>query len=115
MRTNLLRDDWNEQRARPGYAWKRPGLGRALGGELLGTSLYELPPGQAPWPYHWHWANEELLIVVAGVPTLRTPDGERTLQAGELKRLRRSLEPAASVGRVTATGAKRSRHRRNGA
>ena len=68
MRANLLRDRWDEQRARPGYAWKRRGLGRALGGELLGASLYELPPGQATRPYHWHWANEELLIVVAGKP-----------------------------------------------
>ena len=54
MRASLLRDDWDEQRARPGYAWKRRGLGRDLGGELLGASLYELPAGQATWPYHWH-------------------------------------------------------------
>jgi uncharacterized cupin superfamily protein len=73
------------------------GLGRALGGELLGASLYELPPGQATWPYHWHWGNEELLIVVAGKPTLRTPDGERDLQAADVVLFRRGPEGAHAV------------------
>jgi len=41
---NLFSDDWDEQRERPGYTWARQGLRGALGGELLGASLYELPP-----------------------------------------------------------------------
>ena len=35
-------------------------------------------------PYHWHFGEEEWLLVVAGAPTLRTPDGERELRAGDL-------------------------------
>jgi len=81
---NLFTDDWDEERTRRGYTWARRGLRRALGGELLGASLYELPPGQATFPFHWHWANEELLIVVAGQVTLRTPDGERELNTGDV-------------------------------
>lgn len=83
MAVNLHGDDWDEERARPGFTWKRLGVGRRLGAELLGASLYELPPGQATWAYHWHWGNEELLIVLEGTPTLRTPEGERELSPGD--------------------------------
>jgi uncharacterized cupin superfamily protein len=55
-----------------------------LGGELIGCTLYELDPGVRLWPYHFHWNNEEWLIVVDGTPTLRAPDGERELRAGDL-------------------------------
>ena len=42
------------------------------------------PPGQAICPYHFHWGDEEWLIVVSGTPTVRTPDGERTLDQGDV-------------------------------
>src|SRR5690349_1633834 len=35
-------------------------------------------------PYHFHHANEELLIVLSGTPELRTPDGVRELKPGEV-------------------------------
>jgi uncharacterized cupin superfamily protein len=34
--------------------------------------------------YHFHHGSEELLIVLLGRPTLRTPDGERQLAEGEV-------------------------------
>jgi uncharacterized cupin superfamily protein len=80
---NLFSDDWDERRSNPGYAWSRAGVGRRLGGELLGASLYQLPPGQRSWPYHAHYGNEELLVVLHGRPTLRSPAGERELRAGD--------------------------------
>ena len=43
------------------------------------AALYELPPGQALCPYHAHAANEEMLIVLAGRPSLRVADGWREL------------------------------------
>src|SRR5579875_784553 len=49
----------------------------------LGMSVYDLPPGQAVCPYHFEWTDEEWLIVLAGEPTLRTPEGERTLRPGD--------------------------------
>jgi uncharacterized cupin superfamily protein len=54
-------------------------FGEALGGTLWGGTLYELAPGEQS-PYHWQFGEEECLIVVAGLPTLRTPEGERELQ-----------------------------------
>lgn len=50
---------------------------------MLGASVYELAPGEKSFPYHFHNANEELLVVLDGEPTLRSPEGERTLSAGD--------------------------------
>ena len=54
-------------------------FGSQLGAEELGTTVYELPPGQAICPYHYEYAEEEWLIVLAGEPTLRHPEGEDRL------------------------------------
>jgi uncharacterized cupin superfamily protein len=67
-----------------GFRCSRARLGRQAGSERLGASLYELPPGQTPWPYHFHLANEELMIVMSGEPSLRTPSGWRLLSEGEV-------------------------------
>jgi uncharacterized cupin superfamily protein len=56
----------------------------ALGARHLAGSLYEIGPGRKGFPYHWEAAKEEWLIVLEGTPTVRTPDGERELRAGDL-------------------------------
>ena len=68
----------------PGYACSATRLGPKLGASRLGMSLYDLPPGQAICPYHFEWTDEEWLIVVAGGPTLRSPEGERRLEPGDV-------------------------------
>jgi uncharacterized cupin superfamily protein len=55
-------------------------LGAALGSSRTGLSIYELPPGQAVSPYHYEEPEEEWLLVVAGTPTLRHPNGEEQLE-----------------------------------
>jgi len=47
---------------------------------MWGATVYELVPGEET-TYHWHFGEEEWLIVLAGEPTLRTPGGERVLRA----------------------------------
>ena len=59
-------------------------VGAAAGAEKLGATLYELDPGGRVSPLHIHHANEEMLIVVSGRPSVRTPDGERELEPGEV-------------------------------
>jgi len=63
----------------PGYLCRAVRVGPLVGGEQLGLSVYELEPGQSICPYHYENAEEEWLIVLAGTPTLRTPEGEREL------------------------------------
>ena len=36
--------------------------GPDLGATETGLSVYELPPGQAICPYHWHAANDTLPV-----------------------------------------------------
>ena len=68
----------------PGYVSRGAQVAKEAGAQMLGAAIYELGPGNSICPYHWHAANEELLIVVAGRPTLRTPDGERELAPGDV-------------------------------
>jgi uncharacterized cupin superfamily protein len=55
-------------------------FGRRLGARQTGTSVYELPPGQAICPYHYEYAEEEWLMVLSGRPSLRTPEGTSQLE-----------------------------------
>jgi len=83
VEVNLLDDDgwlertWPPERA--GFAWRR----KRVAGEHLGASLYEVPPRQSTFPYHYELGNDELLVVVNGRPTLRSPEGERELRPGD--------------------------------
>jgi uncharacterized cupin superfamily protein len=68
----------------PGYLCRAVRLGPKLGGSRLGMTVYDLPTGEAICPYHFEWSDEEWLIVVTGKPTLRTPEGERRLEPGDV-------------------------------
>jgi uncharacterized cupin superfamily protein len=81
--TNIFEPVWDAEADRPPYRWRRSRIGLRAGAERLGASLFELPPGASSFPLHCHHANEELLLVLAGRPTLRTLDGERELLTGE--------------------------------
>ncbi|HEY2542424.1 MAG TPA: cupin domain-containing protein [Gaiellaceae bacterium] len=78
---NIWDDEWGEQ----GEDWSGGGgLAKRLvpSGPQLGASVYELGPGNFA-VYHAHHGSEELLIVLRGRPTLRTPEGERQLAEGD--------------------------------
>jgi uncharacterized cupin superfamily protein len=81
---NLHGDEWNRTEEREGWRSKDGWVGRRIGAELIGGSVYELEAGDRLWPYHTHHANEEWLIVVRGEPTLRTPEGEQVLREGDV-------------------------------
>jgi uncharacterized cupin superfamily protein len=90
---NIHSPVWDEERDRPPFRWRRSRLGLQAGSQKLGASLFELPPGAATFPLHIHYANEELLIVLDGRATLRTLEGERELEPGEVVAL-----PAGRAG-----------------
>ena len=60
-------------------------VGRAVGGEATTMFVYELSPGTSSCPYHYEY-EEEWLLVVDGTIVVRAPDGERTLERGDLVR-----------------------------
>lgn len=48
------------------------------------VSVYEIPPGKSAYPYHYHHKNEETFYIISGQGTLRTPEGVKTVTAGDL-------------------------------
>jgi uncharacterized cupin superfamily protein len=72
-------------------------FGPKLGAKDTGASLYELPPGQALCPYHYEYGEEEWLLVVAGTPTVRDPDGTHELKAWDVVFFPRGPEGAHQV------------------
>jgi uncharacterized cupin superfamily protein len=81
---NLFDPEWEAERDQDGFRWRRAFLGRRAGARQLGASLFAVPPGGATFPLHAHLHNEELLLVLAGRPTLLTGGGERELAEGEV-------------------------------
>jgi uncharacterized cupin superfamily protein len=81
---NLLDEERGELHDRERFRFFDRWVGGKLGSELIGCSLYDLPPGEQLWPYHFHRGNEEWAVVVAGAPTVRTPEGERELRPGDI-------------------------------
>ena len=77
---NVWADAWD-----PGEDWSGGGARskRLPRGDVLGATVYELGPGNFA-VYHFHHGAEELVIVLRGSPTLRTPGGDRVLEAGEV-------------------------------
>jgi uncharacterized cupin superfamily protein len=67
-----------------GHRFRGRSLSGEVGASLTGMSVYELEPGHAMWPYHFELVEEEWLIVIEGEVTLRTPEGERPLRAGDV-------------------------------
>ena len=81
---NINRPEFDEPRDHDGFRARRARLGYQLGAERLGLSLWELPAGEAAYPFHYHLAEEELVIVLAGRPVLRTSEGRREIAEGEV-------------------------------
>jgi uncharacterized cupin superfamily protein len=66
-----------------GYQAGSVRLHTAIGASAMAGRVYELPPGQANCPYHYE-TDEEWLIVLDGRLTVRHPQGEDELEAGDV-------------------------------
>lgn len=54
---NLYGGEFDEQPGKndhPGFGSRRRFVGRRAGAQRLGASLWEVPPGEAAYPYHLH-------------------------------------------------------------
>lgn len=58
-------------------------LGLPTGARGIGCSWYEVPPGKAAFPRHFHCANEESLFVIEGEGALRIGDETVPVGAGD--------------------------------
>jgi uncharacterized cupin superfamily protein len=93
---NLYDEEWDVERDYGGVRMRMMHVGRRLGGELLGATVFEIEPG-IPGLYHFHHGNEEWVLVLKGTVTVRTPNGERELNPGDLTVFRRGPEGAHAL------------------
>jgi uncharacterized cupin superfamily protein len=77
---NLYGDDWDRDEA----GFRTSAVAERLGAAQVGASLYEVAPGETTWPYHFHHAAEELLVVLSGSLAVHTPSGEHKLGPGDV-------------------------------
>jgi len=81
---NLLTVDLRTDDFPEGHRFSGTSLTEGFGAVATGMGVYVLEPGNALWPYHFEVAEEEWLIVIEGELTLRTPDDESVLRAGDV-------------------------------
>jgi uncharacterized cupin superfamily protein len=93
---NIYDNDWDVERSQGSATVRMMHVGRRLGSELLGATVFEIEPG-VPGVSHFHHGNEEWALVLAGAVTLRTPDGERELKPGDVAVFRRGPEGAHAL------------------
>ncbi len=91
---NIYDPEFDEPRESDGFRARRARIGHQLQTEGVGISLWEIPSGEKAYPYHFHLAEEEVLVVLDGEPTLRTEGGMRQLRRGEVVRFPRGEEGA---------------------
>jgi uncharacterized cupin superfamily protein len=107
-RENLFTPELDLEQSREGCHWRARRLGERLGAELMGGTIYDVEAEQLTFPFHFHHGIEEWLYVIAGQPTLRTPEGERTVRAGALVLFEQGPAGAHSIrgpGRVLIVSA----------
>lgn len=96
--------DWVEGGHGERYASRRKQLGAAAGGQRLGCSLYEVEPGKAAWPLHYHLANEEAIYILEGSALLEHGAQRVSLEAGAYVALRVATQEQTHAHRLTNVG-----------
>ncbi len=60
------------------------GIGRHLGAEKIGCTLVVLEPGKRAWPYHLHYAEEEMFVILEGEGTIRYDGEQHPVRTGDV-------------------------------
>lgn len=68
---------------REGYEYYKRELVPKYSSGQCAISVYEIPPGQSAYPYHYHVKNEEAFYILQGKGSLKTPNGEEIVSAGD--------------------------------
>jgi uncharacterized cupin superfamily protein len=81
---NINSPEFNDSREQPGFRARRAKVGHQAGAVKTGLSYWEVDPGEAAYPYHAHFTEEEIVVVLEGRAGLRTPEGWREIGQGEV-------------------------------
>ncbi len=72
------------QNVHEGYEYIKKTVLSGENGNQCKVSIYEVPPGKAAYPYHYHFQSEETFYIISGKGILRTPDGDMLVSAGDI-------------------------------
>jgi uncharacterized cupin superfamily protein len=82
--TNVFEPDWDQELDQAPFILRAARVGKHAGSEKLGATLFEIAPGARVSPLHIHHANEEMAIVLAGKPSVRTGKDTHELGPGDV-------------------------------
>lgn len=83
LHVNPLKIEQQHKCEHEGYEYFKRPLVTKDAAEGCAVAYYEVPPGKAAYPYHYHMKNEECFYMIRGKGILKTPQGEREVLAGE--------------------------------
>ncbi len=66
------------------YEYDRYEMTGSASGNQCTVMIYDMPPGKANYPYHYHTANEEVFYIISGRGVLETPTGEIEVESGDV-------------------------------
>ncbi len=75
----LKRRDWD-----PGIGANETNVSRPMGLTQLGASYFEVAPGEAAFPFHVHYQEDELIYVIAGEGTYRFGTASYPVKPGDI-------------------------------
>ena len=75
---------WSDRAQGTRFASRHALVATTIGAVKLGYHVTEVPPGKAPFPYHFHHVNEEMFFVLEGTGEVRMPDGTHPLKRGDI-------------------------------
>jgi uncharacterized cupin superfamily protein len=105
-RASFLSDSFEYDPSDPeGYRSGRVHVTRAIGAQSLAVKVFELPAGESLCPYHYEY-EEEWLVVLDGAVLVRTPDGQETLERGEIVQFPAGPSGAHKVSNPGEAGAR---------
>lgn len=84
MRPNIFSREFDLERDGDGAPKRQNFVARKAGAQKIGATVWELEPGATAYKFHFHYGEEELLIVLEGTPTLREADGTSELSPGDV-------------------------------
>jgi len=96
MKINIDEMEWQES-THENFCYARKQLGLATHAKMLGTSIFKLEPGKKAFPYHFHHANEEAILILSGEGTLRLNNKEILVQKNDYITLPRGPEYAHQI------------------
>lgn len=69
----------------PEFEWHMsPRLATLVNSKYLEFYIVSLDSGKSSFPYHFHWASEELFMILSGEATLRSPEGFQKVVQGDI-------------------------------